>query len=368
MVLRSPQSELFLGLVFGISILYLAVDFSDKTVPLDMIALGHENTNASGIVEGKKITCQDISDFDDCITDFSKTMPQQPVIMWLGNSQLVSINQIKAGDETAPVQLHRSMQKHNKYVISFSQPNANLQEHYLILAHNITRLPVETLILPIVFDDMRETDIRPGLLGLIDDYQTKLSLQKSKIGQILTKRYATDPAADPRAKTISSRLETLLNQELAKNWSIWRERSTLQGTFHHALYELRNWTFGITSRTERKIIHSHYRLNFLSLSALIDLASSKGIMTLAYIPPLRDDIKRPYNAIEYAAFKAEIRGLARQANIRLVDLEPLVPGHFWGTPPAAARDEVDFMHFQGKGHRLLADALYELLLDVNPNQ
>ena len=37
-------------------------------------------------------------------------------------------------------------------IITFSQPNANLQEHYVLFEYLRHRLPVRTLILPLVFD------------------------------------------------------------------------------------------------------------------------------------------------------------------------------------------------------------------------
>ena len=53
-------------------------------------------------VENKKIHCSDLKDLNLCIDGY-KIDKNNPVILWLGNSQLHSINQYQLGDETAAV-------------------------------------------------------------------------------------------------------------------------------------------------------------------------------------------------------------------------------------------------------------------------
>ncbi len=56
-----------------------------------------------------------------------------PVTLWLGNSQIHAINRFSPGEETASPELHRLFFRLNHYFLTFSQANANLQEHYLFL-------------------------------------------------------------------------------------------------------------------------------------------------------------------------------------------------------------------------------------------
>jgi hypothetical protein len=49
-----------------------------------------------------------------------------------------------------------------------------------------------------------------------------------------------------------------------------------------------------------------------------------------------------------------VETLARRHGVLLLNLETLVPPQYWGT---YHKDDIDFMHFQGEGHRLLAEAL-----------
>ena len=70
--------------------------------------------------------------------------------MWLGNSQLHAINDYRDGQKTSPMIFFKKAKKQKQYVLSLSQPNANLQEHLILTAHLVEKLPIEYLILPIV--------------------------------------------------------------------------------------------------------------------------------------------------------------------------------------------------------------------------
>ena len=51
----------------------------------------------------------------------------------------------------------------NYFLLTLSQPNANLQEHYILYRIN-NLINIDVLVLPIVFDDLRETNLRRGQL------------------------------------------------------------------------------------------------------------------------------------------------------------------------------------------------------------
>ena len=63
----------------------------------------------------------------------------------------------------------------------------------------------------------------------------------------------------------------------------------------------------------------------------------------------------------YNNFKKEIKDIAEEYKIHFTSLENLVPSEFWGKKASTnlrGEDEVDFMHFQAEGHRLLAEAIF----------
>ena len=124
---------LFVGVVFGVCILY---GFSWSFVTddkFDELALGRETTVNFASVDGVRVHCEDLNDANLCFDDYRNLSSLVNITLWLGNSQLHAINQQKTGDVTASAILHRVAKLESKYLMTFSQPNASLQEHYLLL-------------------------------------------------------------------------------------------------------------------------------------------------------------------------------------------------------------------------------------------
>ena len=93
----------------------------------------------------------------------------------------------------------------------------------------------------------------------------------------------------------------------------------------------------------------------------MNLALDNKVEVVVYIPPIRSDIKIPYNLTEYNNFKKEIKDIAEEYQVNFNSLENIVPSEFWGRKTSTSlrgEDEVDFMHFQAEGHRLLAEAIF----------
>ena len=95
---------------------------------------------------------------------------------------------------------------------------------------------------------------------------------------------------------------------------------------------------------------------------------ANGITILTYIAPLRADAPRPYVVEEYESFKRDTAAIAARQGASYLDLEAAVPDAYWGMKDATGADsgpELDFMHFQAKGHELMearvAAAVKELL-------
>ena len=126
------------------------------------------------------------------------------------------------------------------------------------------------------------------------------------------------------------------------------------------LYLFRNWIFGITPSSVRKMIPGRYRLNMQSLQAIMYSANQKDIKVLIYIVPIRDDVTIPYDLHQYNKFKSEVELAAKKESARFINIEGLIPAKFWGSKPATNLvdvEELDFMHFQAKGHEVLAEKL-----------
>jgi hypothetical protein len=120
------------------------------------------------------------------------------------------------------------------------------------------------------------------------------------------------------------------------------------------LYDARNWTLGITPSSVRRIIKPRFERNMHALEALVGHLRRSAIPLLVYIAPIRQDISLPYEVEAYQRWIGRIERMASERGFRFVNLERLVPADRWGS---IHNDDVDFMHFQGPGHKLLADTL-----------
>jgi len=360
--------RLFLGVLLGIVLLYKFFPIEQSAKRFEDLALGKETTTTFGKVSDLTVHCEGLSDLVECLQGYEKTGSGQSVILWLGNSQVHAINQFEPGEETAVPELHRKFQVTGEYFLTLSQANASLQEHYLLFAYLLNRLPIKELVLPVVFDDMREDGIRTSLIDAFKDQKTADSLRSSEIGRILIANHGDQDAAgnDMNAlqDTFQEHSEKVLNSILEEAWSLWAARPTLRGELLGSLYLLRNWAFGINASSTRKMIPGRYAKNRDAFLAILNLAVQRQVKVLVYIPPLRNDVKVPYDIHEYASFKSEMTSIVQENKAFFVDLENLVPAKLWGTKNSTTiggGQELDFMHFQAGGHRLLARALYNEL-------
>ena len=160
---------------------------------------------------------------------------------------------------------------------------------------------------------------------------------------------------------IQNNFENLLEERLGKIWPIWDEREILRGTLFGKLYKLRNSVFRINASTIRNMIPERYVKNMNAFKDILNLASDNNLDVLVYIPPIRNDVKLPYNIKDYNNFKKEIHDITKEYDVNFFSLENLVPPNFWGkkfSTNLKKVKEIDFMHFQAKGHQLLAEALF----------
>ncbi len=374
-LLKIIDWRLIFGCAVGIIFLYIALSIENKNLQFENLALGTENVVILNSVDDRSVHCHDLQDLDNCMLSYETSRLDQPIVLLLGNSQIHAINQYKFGEETAVPKLHRQFQSQDKYFLALSQANASLQEHYLLFAFIINHLPIETLALPIVFDDMREEGVRSSLKKIFKDKSTSDLLALSAVGQSLSanhqKQDSTDNEMSAILGTVQENSEKKLNKILSNLWPVWAERPTLRGNVMLWLYQFRNWSLGINPSTTRKIIPGRYEKNRDALNALLNLAKIKQVNVLIYIAPLRNDVKIPYDDNEYSSFKSEIKEIAINNNANFINLENLVPGEFWGTKDStnlSKKQELDFMHFQAKGHSLLAEKLFIELSTLRSNQ
>ncbi len=166
-------------------------------------------------------------------------------------------------------------------------------------------------------------------------------------------RDAADASKDQGVSGQTS-IEDRLNAALSGVWPLWQGRAQQRGQVLLDLYFLRNAVLGIHSTTVRKMIPARYARNMGALEQLLADARRDGVRVIAYIAPLRQDVSMPYDAGQYGAWKDRVSALAARHGAQLLNLEAAVPAQFWGSDTS---EDIDFMHFRGEGHKILAQAL-----------
>ena len=306
-----------------------------------------------------------------------KERDKPQLVLWLGNSQLHAVNQASKESEPASAKLHDQVAADGIDLVAASYPNANLQEHYTTLAFMLPRLDrLEAVVLPVVFDDVRETSVRENLLPLLQDEQASQELASTEIGARLvnlvgenqSEEEQTDADMAGLRNTFQEQTETFLNDFLERNWSLWEARKQARGKVFLKLYELRNYVFNITPQSKRRLIKPLYEANMAALKSALDLANQYQTKVLLYVVPLRTDVETPYVDSEYNNFKQELEALCQEyPEVTFKNFEQIVPAELWGVKSSTSisgSQELDFMHFQEPGHELLADHVGEALTEV----
>jgi hypothetical protein len=364
-LLIKKDLTLIIGFFFGIILLNLFLPKNKNS--FNDLAYEEYTTRAMGYANGERVHCNDLDDIYLCVESYKKNGNDNPVILWFGNSQLHSINSYTQGDETASSLLHMALRKKGYYLITFSQPNANLQEHYLLFSYLLNQFPVKNLILSTVYDDMREDEIRTSINKTLEDAYVLNEVDKTTIGKNLIinykKKYLINNDTIAREETNHDYWENLINKKLEKIWPLWSERDLLRGHLFYNLYLLRNTILGIDATTIRKKILGPYIKNMTAFKEILNLAEKKKIGILVYIQPIRNDMKIPYDLNEYNLFKKEIATISEISGAYFSNLENIVPNEFWGQTASINLKnykDLDFMHFQAEGHQLLSkNILYE---------
>jgi hypothetical protein len=336
--------------------------------PIDpgKIALGSETAEARETWQGQPITGTRVRAIRSIVDGLSTALaarprPDRPIVVWLGNSQLHAINQFKPGDHLAPYWLVERADCHDCFLpLGISLPNANMQEQYVLELDITRRIPVKMVIVELCYDNLREDGLRDEF-ELMMDGGLRADLRQSGVGRNMLAAWDARTKVDPDAEDVSGLqgflqrpLEKFLVRGLAQVFPLWAARPSLRGQFLDDLYWTRNWLLGITPSTVRKPIQPRYERNMRALETMLADLSRKHITVIGYIAPIRHDLPIPYEIASYEAWKAEVAALGANYGMTLLNLEGLVPNDQWGT---YHKNDVDFMHFQGPGHILVADAL-----------
>lgn len=298
---------------------------------------------------------------------------ENDILLVLGNSQTHGINHIKKGDMGYNALLFDTLQPIKIDVITHSIPNANLQELLLSYRYLSNDLPIKHLVIPLFMDDLREDGIRDVFFPEVIDRQYSIedtTLVSLKINRALKVFQETtdnnevvngDENMTALNETVQEEIEKLLTEELGTISKSWSGRESLRGSIFTNMYLLRNTVLGIDAQTKRPLIKDRYYHNISAFKSLLEHTKTQNVKVLAYIPPIRNDVEIPYIISEYEDFKLDIGNIvSTYEHVSFVNLESIVLSQYWGTKEATnllGKEELDFMHFQYAGHKLLYENL-----------
>jgi hypothetical protein len=363
---REGVRDLAVLLVAGLlAALLLYVLFHGKVTRFEDIGLGTETSSVFAKLDGDPIHCHDMTDVAACLSGFARR-GAGAAALWLGNSQLHGVNQYALGQETASARLAARLRPAGVDLLTLSQPNANLVEHLVLYAYLRDRLPLRLILLPAVFDDVRDANVRATVGSALADAATRDFLSRSDAGRavLATSQSTADPDLAALDQTVQERSEAFLNAWMDRHVELWDLRPEVRGTLGVWIRSLRNSVFGITPQSKRRRIEGSYATNLAAAEILLADARARDARVIFYVAPLRGDVDLPYVESEYARFKQDVSGLAERHGAVYLDLDQVVPADLFGMTAGrtlGAALEVDFMHFQAGGHAILADQLARAL-------
>ena len=351
------------AMISAVVLLYLLFPPSSE-IRLDEYALGNQTQTVIGSYKGDRVHCFGMSHANECLNPATGRSLDKKVL-WLGNSQLHAINQ--PNPESLPASVHAAqlLRPHSVDLITFSQPNANLVEHYILFEALNAMSNFDVIVLPVVFDDMREQSVRASIRDSILDLHVAERLQTTEFGRSLVSESITKEKT--KSVSLQNRSELWITSKLEACCHWETIRANARGKIWLFVYQLRNAVFGINPSSIRRKIPANYKRNFTALNAILHTANTYGMEVIVYIPPLRSDVIIPYDPVEYAAFKLEVEALSQALMANFVDFEDLVPGPLWGMKDSTSlngQQEIDFMHFQDIGHELLGHSIANVITEI----
>lgn len=338
---HEPALQAWAPLVIGAVLAAAGVQYVRHDLLFDTgkAALGQLTSSLFGQASGGQVHCQNMRDTALCLAAY-RAAGSPPAVLWLGNSQLHGVNRLQPGQKTAPVLVHEALAAKGRYVVTYSQPNANLLEHRLLFQQLRRDYALDTLVLSVCLDDFRESGIRADI-------------------------QPPAPTKPEQAKTVEADfspqpvVEVWLENSLSQTFPTWRDRQGLKGLADYAAYVIRNRAFGINSQTKRPVSEAQYYEKLAVLKAMIAEARAANIKVVLYVPAYRTDVPGPYVEEQYARLLGDLKALTVPGQVSFVDLTSVVPGPEWGMLKDAlfGFEDYDFMHFTAEGHRHLAQGL-----------
>jgi len=353
------------GVIAGL----LAFDIASKrSANFDPLAVGLGQNTFSKLARSESQSISAIKDPLELLpASRSAESQKKDVYLWMGASQLHSINFLEPGDLLAVEEANRlrSQRSEAGIYLQYSFPNSSfrgLLVDYLVLRREGVR--PRALVLAMTYDDLRE--------GV--QQTTKPRLERADIPKILAgdseglldwvfTSAEEEPAEQNSGSsnvtegTLQERLEAVLVGNLSRAWPAYGERESLHGVLRVVVMSAFHGAFGsMMARRAPSVPEDAKAANSRALWALVKVALADGVSVYMYKQPHRPGDGDFYHERErYDAWHSELAARAEEtASLYYADFEGIVPKELWGL---TNEGRPDCFHFRAEGHQILGKAV-----------
>lgn len=360
-----PLSSLALGLL-----LFLCMSYLSSSFKADEVGLGRNTTGHIARFNGKHISgiSNGIDSVEFFMTQQKKVENDSNMGLWLGNSQLHSINYYQPGNRLAVeyANMYLTNQGVKQTVYQFSCPHLNFIEELIFLAETKNKQIVpKVLIIPITYRSFHFSTIRNELKNLAG-YQ---SIESLVTDERLKNIYLYEKESDERGKLASKEKtwqdcsEETLNACLNDYFPFYSFRENTKSFISFFPLQAIHFFSDKTKDLNVKGKDETVALNKKALVTLLDYAKQNNINVILYqVPHPQDPNFFFYNKGAYLAFFKDIQKTSTSyPNTTFLDLSQLVELNLWGISNDGYKDTY---HFKDKGHQLLGDTIASTLINI----
>ncbi len=305
------------------------------------------------------------------------------IALIIGASQIHAINRLNQGDKLTVEYLNELSVNKNIRYLQISSPNANFFDLFLLYksSRDMGNIP-DYLILPLVFDDLREFPVQEQLIQLVKDFDTterlicapvvkEIELEKNTIEKAKNKNAIQRNATlNTPQEILENNLLILLNDYLPgykyrRNLSAKLEifySVSVTGVISNTVNLLNSET------TQEKLRYPDIPTDLINwnkqaLTSLVNLAQYDGCKIILYRQPIRPTEGEFYhNRKQYDSFFEDVKNEYQKNNqVKVADFENIVPQKYWGTTNLG---EPDVFHFTSTGHSLLSTKIDSIIRTI----
>lgn len=361
--------QVIAGVMAGV-VIFALLAMSVEGFRPDEVGLGLNTSGKVGFLNGKVVSGLP-TNLNEVLNTYVETKKsKRPVALWIGASQLHSINYLKKGDLLAVEYANLSADsRSSKFTyIQASHPNASFYDILVMyLYFRETGYSPDWIIIPIVYNNLRETNIKPDIIKLLQKIE-KLDHDEGSV--IYLRAEKARSLEDEQAMAVIERqtnknvpqyqIEKELVNLLEKAWPAFRQRGNVVAK---AETIIRSMVTRVTGNFMEKrtppVQDVQKNWNMGALKTLVGIATEDKTKILFYRQPHRPDQKVFYHDRRaYDGYFNEVQIFCEKEGIYYADLEMIVPAQYYGRTNEGRED---VFHFQDYGHRQLGIAVDNLI-------